>query len=100
MSKYDSWLESNCHDNDDEVEQLDVRVAELLKGEYYPYSADNIQEALGEHCLEKSMNSLITACENNDKATIGLLVKSSIYTYWEIMANNRASNEYNQGLLN
>ncbi len=99
MSRYDNWLQSGAHENEDWQDKTDERVKELLKGEYAPYTETNIQEALNNDCLQHSIQTIITAIENDDLQTVGLLFKTSIYTYWEIMAENHASDDYNQGFL-
>ena len=98
-NRYDNWLESGAHDNEDWEEKTDERVKELLKDEYYPYSEENMQEALSNECLKHSIQTIITAIKNDDLQTVGLLFKTSIFTYWEIMATNHAVDDYNQGLL-
>ena len=58
-----------------------------------------MQEALSNECLKHSIQTIITAIKNDDLQTVGLLFKTSIFTYWEIMATNHAVDDYNQGLL-
>ena len=82
MSKYDSWLESGAHDNENEEIYVDERSAELLKTTYDPCNIHNFHEAIQE----------------DDFLTLGRIIWSDVFDHWEKNANNCASEEFNQGL--
>jgi hypothetical protein len=93
MNKYDAWLESPYRESEDREAQIDERITELLHGEMNPDNFDNFQEAICEECLYQHKDSIEEALRNNDKATLGLLVQSAVFTYWEKKAISEAENE-------
>jgi hypothetical protein len=50
-------------------------------------------EAIYEECLYKHQESIEQALITNDKATLGLLIQSAVYTYWEEKAIAQADDE-------
>ena len=88
MNKYDAWQEAPYHSQDLMDEKIEQRVCELLHGELNPDLFDNFQEAIIEEALQK-----------NDKATLGLLVQSAVFTYWEDKATAQAQDEESNGDL-
>ena len=83
MDKYDSWLESGADDGLDEQDRIDEEQARLLKEENNPNDYNNFIEAIAEDCLAEHSALLEDALQKNDKALIGLIVSSAVYTYWE-----------------
>jgi hypothetical protein len=66
---------------------LDEHVYALTQkgSEFYPWSAKNIQEALGEASLPK-MSELQEAAESHDWAEWGALSSGIVRDYWEGLA--------------
>lgn len=93
MNKYDAWLESPYRQSGDREAQIDERITELLHGEMNPDNFDNFMEAIYEECLYKHQDSIEQALITNDKATLGLLIQSAVYTYWEEKAIAQADDE-------
>ena len=83
MIGYDRWLESGADDGLDEQDRIDEEQARLLKEENNPDHYANFIEAITEDCLASHCDALEEALQQNDKAKIGLIISSAVYTYWE-----------------
>lgn len=99
MNKYDAWQEAPYHSQDLMDEKIEQRVCELLHGELNPDLFDNFQEAIIEEALYKHRDAIEEALQKNDKATLGLLVQSAVFTYWEDKATAQAQDEESNGDL-
>jgi hypothetical protein len=99
MHNYDKWLESGAHDNEDEDVFVEDRVAELMRGEYNPFTPANILTAISEECLFKDsdLESMSDYMEQRKITELGLLVKCRIVEYWENQANNHAHEDWQNG---
>lgn len=64
-----------------------------LRKEYDPSDYHNFTEAVTEDALAKHWDTIKDAWDRGDKATIGLMITSAIYTYWENKAISDAENE-------
>lgn len=69
-------------DNND-AEEIQERIDYELKNNNYPYSEDNILEAMNDDGLIKYLPTLATLLANGDTAQAGLVLSSALYTYWE-----------------
>jgi len=94
MTKYDSWLESGAHGDEDEEIFRENREAELLNDECDPTKIENIVEALENECLQLHKDALEEAFISNDKEKIGTIVRASVCEYWEFMAEKWALDEW------
>ncbi len=99
MNKYDAWLQAPYVAAEDDQEKIDQRISNLLKGEYDPDKFENFQEAIYEEALYRHKDSIEEALRNNDKATLGLLIQSAVFTYWENKAEETAKQEEAAGML-
>jgi hypothetical protein len=83
MIGYDRWLMAGADDGMDEQDRIDEEQARLLKEENNPDDYNNFIEAIAEDCLASHSDALEEALQQNDKAKIGLIISSAVYTYWE-----------------
>ncbi|MGI9214271.1 MAG: hypothetical protein ACR2HS_00985 [Gammaproteobacteria bacterium] len=83
MDNFDRWLESGADSGLDEQDRIDEEQARLLKEENNPDNYANFIEAITEDCLAEHSDLLEDALQKNDKALIGLIISSAVYTYWE-----------------
>ena len=99
MNKYDAWLQAPYVAAEDDQEKVDQRICNLLNGEYDPDNFQNFLEAISEDALYIHKDSIEEALKNNDKATLGLLIQSAVFTYWEKKATETAEQEEAAGML-
>ena len=70
-------------EDDNDAEEFQERIDYELKNDNYPYSEDNILEAMNDDGLIKHLPTLATLLSNGDTAQAGLVLSSALYTYWE-----------------
>lgn len=70
-------------EDDNDAEEIQERIDYELKNDNYPYSEDNILEAMNDDGLIKHLPTLATLLSNGDTAQAGLVLSSALYTYWE-----------------
>lgn len=85
MNRHDAYYEPQ----DDSNEEFEQRVNDLLKNENNPYTAKNIAEMLYEDGLVKHYETLATLLQQGNKAAVGTILSSALFTYWE----NRSRDE-------
>jgi len=82
-------VEQQCAYGDMIQESVDSK----LRKEYDPSDYHNFTEAVTEDALAKHWDTIKDAWDRGDKATVGLMITSAIYTYWENKAISDAENE-------
>lgn len=80
MYNNDSYYEPE--DNND-AEEIQERIDYELKNNNYPYSEDNILEAMNDDGLIKCLPTLADLLSQGKTAEAGLVLSSTLYTYWE-----------------
>lgn len=86
MSRHDSYYEP---EDDNDAEEIQERIDYELKNDNYPYSEDNILEAIHDDGLIKHLSTLATLLSQGKTDEAGLVLSSALYTYWE----NRTTRE-------
>lgn len=71
------------YDDQAESEEIQERIDYELKNANYPYSEDNISEAMQDDGLVKCLPTLATLLSQGKTAEAGLVLSSTLYTYWE-----------------
>ena len=74
---------------------ISAAVDKKLRNEYDPADYHNFTEAVGEDALAKHWDTIQDAWNRGDKATVGLMITTAIYTYWENKAISEADDEAN-----
>jgi hypothetical protein len=82
MYNNDSYYEAPYDDQADH-EEMQERIDYELKNDNYPYSEDNIFEAIQEDALVKCLPTLATLLSKGQLEEAGLVLSSTLYTYWE-----------------
>lgn len=70
-------------EDDNDAEEIQERIDYELKNDNYPYSEDNILEAMQDDGLIKCLPTLATLLQHGKTAEAGLVLSSNLYTYWE-----------------
>lgn len=78
-------------DNNDS-EQIQERIDWNLKHSNYPYSEENILEAIYDEGLIKHLPTLATLLQQGKTAEAGLVLSSALYTYWEDRITSEVEN--------
>jgi hypothetical protein len=78
MSMHDRYYEP-----EDDTEEIQERIDYELKNDNYPYSEENILEAIHEDALIKALPTLATLLSQGKTAEAGVVLSSTLYTYWE-----------------
>lgn len=78
MSMHDRYYEP-----EDDSEEIQERIDYELKNDNYPYSEENILEAIHEDALIKCLPTLADLLSQGKTAEAGLVLSSTLYTYWE-----------------
>ena len=84
-------VEQQCGYGDYVQEYADKK----LRTEYDPSDYHNFTEAVTEDALAKHWDTIKDAWDRGDKKTVGLLITTAIYTYWENKAISEADDEAN-----
>jgi hypothetical protein len=71
------------YDDQAEHEEIQERIDYELKNDNYPYSEDNILDAIQDDGLVKCLATLSTLLSAGKTAEAGLVLSSALYTYWE-----------------
>jgi hypothetical protein len=71
------------YDDQAEHEEIQERIDYELKNDNYPYSEDNILDAIQDDGLVKCLATLSTLLSAGKTAEAGLVLSSTLYTYWE-----------------
>lgn len=80
MNRHDAYYEpEDCNDSEEIQERIDYK----LKNENYPYSEENINEAMSDDGLIPHLPTLATLLANGETEKAGLVLSSALYTYWE-----------------
>jgi len=82
MYNNNSYYEAPYDDQADS-EEIQERIDYELKNSNYPYSEDNILDAIADEALNKHLATLATLLANGDTAEAGMVLSSALYTYWE-----------------
>ena len=78
MSMHDRYYEP-----EDDSEEIQERIDYELKNDNYPYSEDNILEAMQDDGLIACLPTLADLLSQGKTAEAGLVLSSTLYTYWE-----------------
>lgn len=78
MSMHDRYYEP-----EDDSEEIQERIDYELKNDNYPYSEENIWEAMCDDGLVKCLPTLADLLSQGKTAEAGLILSSTLYTYWE-----------------
>lgn len=70
-------------EDDNDAEEIQERIDYELKNDNYPYSEDNILEAMNDDGLIKHLPTLATLLSKGELEEAGLVLSSALYTYWE-----------------
>lgn len=70
-------------EDDNDAEEIQERIDYELKNDNYPYSEDNILEAMNDDGLIKCLPTLADLLSQGKTAEAGLVLSSTLYTYWE-----------------
>ena len=82
MYNNDSYYEAPYDDQADH-EEMQERIDYELKNANYPYSEDNILEAMQDEGLNKHLATLASLLSQGKTAEAGVILSSALYTYWE-----------------
>jgi len=82
-------MEQQCAYGDMIQEAADAK----LRNEYNPSDYHNFTYAVSEDALAKHWDTIKDAWDRGDKATVGLIITTAIYTYWENKAVDEADRE-------
>ena len=80
MYNNDSYYEP---EDDNDAEEIQERIDYELKNDNYPYSEDNILEAMQDDGLIKCLPTLAALLSQGKTDEAGLVLSSTLYTYWE-----------------
>jgi hypothetical protein len=70
-------------EDDNDAEEIQERIDYELKNDNYPYSEDNILEAMQDDGLIKCLPTLAALLSQGKTDEAGLVLSSTLYTYWE-----------------
>jgi hypothetical protein len=71
------------YDDQADSEEMQERIDYELKNANYPYSEDNILEAMQDEGLNKYLPVLATLLSQGKTKEAGVVLSSALYTYWE-----------------
>jgi len=71
------------HDDQADSERFAEEVAYQLKNDNYPYSEENILDAIQDEALHDHLPTIATLLANGQTAEAGVVLSSALYTYWE-----------------
>jgi hypothetical protein len=80
MNRHDAYYEP---EDDFDGEEIQERIDYELKNDNYPYSEDNILDAIADEALIPHLATLATLLASGDTAQAGVVLSSALYTYWE-----------------
>ena len=76
-------MHDRYYEPEDDTEEIQERIDYELKNDNYPYSEENILEAIHEDALIKALPTLATLLSQGKTAEAGVVLSSTLYTYWE-----------------
>jgi hypothetical protein len=79
-------------EDDNDAEEIQERIDYELKNDNYPYSEDNILEAIHDDGLIKCLPTLATLLQQGKTDEAGLVLSSTLYTYWEDRTTREVEN--------
>jgi hypothetical protein len=82
------------YDDQADHEQMQERIDYELKNDNYPYSEDNILEAMQDDGLNKCLATLAGLLSQGKTAEAGLVLSSTLYTYWEERTIREVENNF------
>jgi hypothetical protein len=91
MYNNNSYYEAPYDDQADS-EEIQERIDYELKNDNYPYSEANILEAIHEDALIKALPTLATLLSQGKTAEAGVVLSSTLYTYWEDRTTREVEN--------
>lgn len=77
-----SYYEAPFDDQAD-AEEFQAEVDYEMKHGNYPYTEENILEAINDDGLIECLPTLATLLANGQTAEAGVVLSSTLYTYWE-----------------
>jgi len=77
-----SYYEAPFDDQAD-AEEFQAEVDYEMKHGNYPYSEENILDAIQDEALHDHLPTLATLLANGQTAEAGVVLSSALYTYWE-----------------
>jgi len=87
MSMHDRYYEP-----EDDSEEIQERIDYELKNDNYPYSEDNIREAIYDDGLIACLPTLADLLSQGKTAEAGVVLSSTLYTYWEERTTREVEN--------
>ena len=87
---------AKLYEDEGRDEAIDERTEDLLAGDYSPFTADNLAEALVEIDIEELAKQLDCGKESEAGATLAKLVRD----YWESSARREAERQIDDELAN
>lgn len=79
-------------EDDNDSEEIQERIDYDLKNVNYPYSEDNILEAICDDGLIKCLPTLADLLSQGKTAEAGVVLSSTLYTYWEDRTTREVEN--------
>jgi hypothetical protein len=80
------------YDDQADSEEIQERIDYELKNDNYPYSEENINEAIFDEALNKHFATLATLLSKGKLEEAGLVLSSALYTYWEDRTTREVEN--------
>lgn len=80
------------YDDQTDSEEIQERIDYELKNDNYPYSEANIREAISEDALIACLPTLADLLSQGKTAEAGLVLSSTLYTYWEDRTTREVEN--------
>lgn len=86
MTLHDAYYEPP--DEDSQWEEIEENIDYLLKNDNYPYTSENIQEAILNDALIPHTETLADLLSKGETEKAGVVLSSILYTYWEDRTRN------------
>ena len=80
------------YDDQAESEEIQERIDYELKNDNYPYSEANIWECMSDDGLVKVLPTLADLLSQGKTAEAGVVLSSTLYTYWEERTTREVEN--------
>lgn len=80
------------YDDQAEHEEIQERIDYKLKNDNYPYTEDNILDAIQDDGLVKCLATLADLLSQGKTAEAGVVLSSTLYTYWEDRTTREVEN--------
>ena len=85
-------MHDRYYEPEDDSEEMQERIDYDLKNVNYPYSEDNILEAICDDGLIKCLPTLADLLSKGKTAEAGVVLSSTLYTYWEERTTREVEN--------